>query len=352
MRCQKKAPLKEDCKEQDRHQKAEPVSLTQLVLRDEDKVLSNGENWLFFDSGPSNDRILMFATQGNLKLLEQSEIVFSDGTFKCAPSRLFPQLYTIHGKCHGAVVPLLYCLLPNKREATYRTMINALLDQVTLSPVEWRTDFERAAIKVIDEKFSFIARGCFFHFTQCIYRKVIEHGFKQQYEAADGVFAHSIRQLSALAFIPAEDVADAYLLLRQSDRFDQRAVPLFSYFEDTWVGVPGGNRQPLFPISLWNVYLQTLVGEPRTNNALEGWHRSLQSKFNCSNPSVFKCIKALKREQGLTSARVARYASGESPPLPRMNIRRREERIKAIVERYPTMEKLDYLSAIARNYKF
>ena len=115
---------------------------------------------------------------------------------------------------------------------------------------------------------------------------------------------------------------------------------------------PGSNRQPLFPISLWNVYRQTLAGEHRTNNALEGWHRSLQSKFNCANPSVFKCIKSLKREQGLISARVAHYESGESPPPPRMGIRKREERIKTIVERYPLMEKLDYLSAIARNYKF
>ena len=46
-----------------------------------------------------------------------------------------------------------------------------------------------------------------------------------------------------------------YLLLRQSDQFDLRTVPLFGYFEITWVGVLGSNRQPLFPIYLWNVYL-------------------------------------------------------------------------------------------------
>ena len=330
----------------------EPASLNELVLREEDKVLSNRESWLVFDSGPGSDRLLIFATQANLRLLRQVEIVFSDGTFKCAPSRLFPQLYTIHGQCYGSVVPLVYCLLPNKREATYRTLINALLDNVNLAPLAWNTDFERAVINVVNEKFNNVAKGCFFHFTQCIYRKVIELGLKQTYESEDGEFAHSIRQLSALAFVPEDDVAGAYLLLRQSDQFDQRTVPLFAYFEDTWVGVPGSNRQPLFPISLWNVFLQTLSGDHRTNNALEGWHRSLQSKFNCANPSVFKCIKLLKREQGLISARVARYESGESPPLPRMDIRKREERIKTIVERYPLMDKLDYLSAIARNYKF
>ena len=100
----------------------------------------------------------------------------------------FSQLYTIRGKCYGVVLPLLYCLLPNKRGATYRTVINALLDKVTLSPVVRHTDFEIAAINVIEENFTFIAKGYFFHFTQCIYRKVIELGFKQQYEEADAVF--------------------------------------------------------------------------------------------------------------------------------------------------------------------
>ena len=122
----------------------EPVSLNQLVLRDEDEVLSNGENRLFYDSGPSSCIILMFSTQRNLRLLEQAEIVFSDWTFKCAPSRLFPQLYTIHGKYYGAVVPLLYCLLPNKRGATYMT-----LDKCAA----WQSYFVS----------SFIAKGCFIH---------------------------------------------------------------------------------------------------------------------------------------------------------------------------------------------
>ena len=56
--------------------------------------------------------------------------------------------------------------------------------------------------------------------------------------------------------------------------------------------------------------------------------------------------------QGLISARVARYESGKSPPLPRMDIRKKEERIKTIVERCPLVEKLDYLSAIARVIDF
>ena len=217
------------------------------------------------------------------------------------------------------------CCRIKGEQPTWR-LINALLDKVTLSPVLLPKD----AL-----------------FTQCIYRKVIELGFKKQYEEADGVFAHSIRQLSALAFIPAEDVAGAYFLLRQSDRFDQRAVPLFFIFW-RYLGW-SSRRQPSTLVPYFIVEcVPSNIGRRATNNDLEGWHTSLQSKFNCPNP-VFKCIKALKKEQGLISARVVSYASVSSSSYEYSQKRAKNQNN---CERYPTMEKLEYLSAFARNYKF
>ena len=53
-------------------------------------------------------------------------------------------------------------------------MINALLDNVSLTPGERHTLCIRAVSNVTNEKFNTIAKCCFFHFTQCIHRKVIE----------------------------------------------------------------------------------------------------------------------------------------------------------------------------------
>ena len=97
--------------------------------------------------------------------------------------------------------------MPNKRKSTNRNLINALLDSVSLAHVEWCTDFERAVFIVISENFNNIGKGCFFHFTQCIYRKVIDLGLKQPYEEKNWDFAHSNRQMVALAFILEDDVA-------------------------------------------------------------------------------------------------------------------------------------------------
>ena len=57
---------------------------------------------------------------------------------------------------------------------------------------------------------------------------------------------------------------------------EQFAGNVIDYFEDTYIGRlrPGGHRRaPLFDLALWNMYEQTIGDLPRTNNAVEGWHR-------------------------------------------------------------------------------
>lgn len=81
------------------------------------------EAFLLHDSGESDvNRIIVFATKRNLECLGRAGAWFCDGTFKVVPS-LFYQLYTVHALCNGIVVPLVYGLLPNKTEETYRRYV-------------------------------------------------------------------------------------------------------------------------------------------------------------------------------------------------------------------------------------
>ena len=60
--------------------------------------------------------------------------------------------------------------------------------------------------------------------------------------------------LVTLAFIPAEYVIEAFEPL--SDDIEDALIPLFDYFEDTWIGRPGRHgiqRNPLFPIRMVNI---------------------------------------------------------------------------------------------------
>lgn len=65
-----------------------------------------GDEFLLYDSGANEQRILIFATKKNLELLAESEEWYADGTFKSVPL-LFGKLYTIHGFKKKTSIPLV-----------------------------------------------------------------------------------------------------------------------------------------------------------------------------------------------------------------------------------------------------
>ena len=80
------------------------------------------------------------------QVLSEVNMIFMDGTFKAAP-RLFAQLYTVHGVYKGFVVPLLYCLLSDKRRETYHAVFDVMKQHLAtnnrvLQPDTIMSDFE------------------------------------------------------------------------------------------------------------------------------------------------------------------------------------------------------------------
>ena len=69
---------------------ANPTSLFDLHIDSNLKSLG-GNNFLLFDTGPGIDRMIIFGTEENKKILSFASIWMADGTFKVVPS-LFAQL--------------------------------------------------------------------------------------------------------------------------------------------------------------------------------------------------------------------------------------------------------------------
>lgn len=167
-------------------------------------------------------------------------------------------------------------------------------------------DFEAAAIRGISNEFPEIElHGCFFHFTQCIWRRIQSLGLAKKYEE-DHEFARKLRHLAALAFVPVEKVKDSFKKLKTILHIKKRAAEgtdankvnkLFDYFEETWIGK--GKTQPKFSIHMWNMCAVTLQKMPRTNNAVEGWHNAINQFVGCKNPSIWTFIDKIKKEQGV-----------------------------------------------------
>lgn len=87
---------------------ANPKSVEELVLPE--ITNSVGENFLFFDSGPSKERTIVFTTEKALKFMSLCDALYMDGTVSTGPV-LFDQVYTIHGEfCYEYCLILYYFL--------------------------------------------------------------------------------------------------------------------------------------------------------------------------------------------------------------------------------------------------
>ncbi|XP_064109705.1 uncharacterized protein LOC135217666 [Macrobrachium nipponense] len=239
-----------------------------------------------------------------------------DGTFDITPP-LFSQLYSIHGLYLGRTHPLVYALLPNKRQGTYETLFRELnhLTNGEAAPQSIITDFEMAAICASNVVFPHAEnRGCFFHLAQSVHRRIQREGFKQGYEN-DADFALQCRTIPALAFVPSDDVSDVFEELSQ--HLPDVLQPVLDYFEDTYIGRlnrRGLRRAPTFPIELWNVHDRVINSEDRTNNVVEAWHRSVQVTMGEIRPSIWKFIKGLTRSQKLRDTEIVGLLAGNPPP--------------------------------------
>lgn len=166
-------------------------------------------------------------------------------------------------------MPALYALLPNKQGATYRRLFAEIKNlQPALNPETIMTDYELAAINAFTAEFpAALQRGCFFHFNQCIWRKLQELGLKARYEN-DEIFALQTKMIPALAFVPTNDVVATFEILNNDNLYLPAELnPLMNYFEDTWIGRianRNGRRQvPMFPVRLWNCYDAIRDGKPK-----------------------------------------------------------------------------------------
>ena len=254
------------------------------------KLIHSGDTFLYFDSGKSDSRFLVFAILPALDLLFQSEICHCDGTFSVVPD-VFYQVYNIHGVIENAVKHLVYALLPNKTPEKLFGCLEQFGKKVVV-------DFEAAVRNAIrkmqhDTEIQF----CFFHLGQAVWRNVQKLGFTRKHMEDDD-FWLNVKKMICMAFVPVDDVNFDFEALQKLDPSEE-FQSLSDYFEDTYIGACRGNRRvkPKFDIADWNVFNRVLSGENRTNNALEAWNASFNKFVSTKHPALPKLIARFKDEQ-------------------------------------------------------
>jgi len=69
----------------------------------------------------------------------------------------------------------------------------------------------------------------------------------------------------------------------------QELIPLYDYWESTYVGTQRRGRRalPLYEIESWNQTGREMGGLPRTNNSVKGWHHGFQSMIGSDHPQIY-----------------------------------------------------------------
>lgn len=324
-------------------------SIRDVTIEEKYKRTEKGEEFLLWDSGTEDvNRIIVFATYGNIFLLSEFRNWCLDGTFSVAP-KYFCQVFTIHSLIDGKAIPLIYALLPNKQQSSYERLFGKLLEiDSTLKPTSVICDFENAVFNTINNQFPDTRIvGCNFHLTRNLWKHIQSNQLTKLYKD-DEEIRIQCKMLLALSYVPVQDVQFAFEVIVAS--FPAQLKPIVDYFEDNYVGRRLHDIPPRFPIEMWNLYERINTDLPRSNNSVEAWHNSFQKTLQCHKPSHAKLFEKIRKEQSYYELFITRYRAGY-----RANEKRNckyfqlRKRLQVLVAQYRFGSVLKYLRCIAYN---
>ncbi|KFD46931.1 hypothetical protein M513_12177 [Trichuris suis] len=239
--------------------------------------------------------------------------------FSFAPL-LFQQVYVLLAEREGFVFPVLYTLLPDKREATYRRMLTTVKEiwpQLVLEHIF--VDFEKAAINAAPATLSAAQiLGCFFHLVRNLTKQLAEQGLLTTYNT-DAPFALSARMIASLTFVSPSHLDAAVEALW--DELPLDVHPILEWFERTYMGCwrrSDGRGPAIFPPSVWSVYESTLMGADQANKFAQAAHRRIRSDFGGDHPTLWKFVDGLRRVHAGRDQHYEEYIRGDEPPRKRL----------------------------------
>ena len=286
--------------------------------------------------------VLIFATHTNMRLLAEATTIYVDGTFEICP-RLFYQVFTINAFIHGQQFPLVYGLLPGKSRDIYHQFFMGVKEEAMnngqhISPEEIMTDFELALVQSLELEFPGARiHGCYFHFAQCLWRKVQRLGLVEEYKE-DEFIRRFMQKSAAIAFVPPSFVRVSWNGLKADMPDNSKVQSYADYFDETWMN---GQFRP----RMWNYYAHS---GPRTNNHLEGWHNRMKRIARKAHPNLYEVLELFQREQAATEVTIQQLEAGGIRKAKRRKVVQREEKIKSLQDELAAGERnIDsYISAI------
>ena len=221
-----------------------------------------------------------FASPFMVQKTGECSIIGIDGTFHSAPSNAF-QVCIFMGRTNIMNIPLLFIILPNKKEKTYVCAFNTYLACINSLGISFKDDakfvcdFEISEINAIKKVFISNNRKiqlCYFHYTKSINEKIENNPFL-------------IDLFYVLKLLPLIDIkiAQKFILFLSDLRISEDVERFIKYFIDTYT--------KRFKIEDWNITSKPLPNRA-TNNVNERFNSHINSKIGKS-PMIQDFINTL-----------------------------------------------------------
>lgn len=124
------------------------------------------------------------------------------------------------------------------------------------------SDYELSIMNAFRLVFNIQPYGCWFHFTQAIFKNVKKHGLSRFYKTPR--FARLVRMLFNLPLIPANLIKSYFSIISKEIKelnLNGQVSPFLNYIYKTWI-----SDKARYPISVWCHYKDNF----RSNCCIEG----------------------------------------------------------------------------------
>jgi len=216
--------------------------------------------------------------------------------------------------------------MSGRKASDYRSVLRALKAACS---GEYRVsicvaDFEKAAWKAFRQVYPEISmKGCVFHFTQAIWRKVQELGLQVMYQNDDTYYSY-IRRLMALPYLPANKIVKNFECLERTAT-TQALVDLTAYIRHTWI------ESSTWPPADWCVFKKHI----RTNNDIEGWHHALNRQAGDQvHLPLYLLIKVLYKESMKVNDQIRLVRAGQLSKIQQPKYRNLNSALFSLWEQY------------------
>ena len=252
----------------------------------------------------SGRRHLILATEFMLNLMSNAFTWWVDATFKLVKAP-FTQLWAVHvfikhDNCLKQVF-VAFVLMSGKSTLDYEAVFKKLQqlrpnNQVTTVVADFEAATWRGAKNVFKTQISM--KGCFFHFAQAVWRKIVNTELVKDYHSDTGT-RHFCKKLMSLPLIPYNKINQVYEELLSEYPLTPKLSNLCTYFERVWL------NSKVFTPESWSWFNEPI----RTNNDVEGSHRRLNTRAQHNTLPFYPLMELLGEESSYVDYQHAMVAS-------------------------------------------